>query len=69
MKHIVFASILMLAMFAAKALEPPVSQQKKAAIDELLVVTGAVDMGEMMGQAFVQQLANALQQSNPDVDP
>ena len=36
------------------------SQEKKAAIDELLEVTGAAKIGEMFGNAFIDQMTMVL---------
>jgi hypothetical protein len=43
--------------------------EKKAAIRELLQVTGALQMEEMFGSAFAQQMIELLQQLNPGIDP
>lgn len=43
--------------------------EKKAAIRELLQVTGALEMGELFGSAFSQQMIQVLRQSKPDIDP
>lgn len=43
--------------------------EKKAAIRELLQVTGALEMGELFGNAFSQQMIQVLRQSKPDIDP
>ncbi len=42
---------------------------KKAAIKELMEVTGATQMGEIFGNAFVQQMTQVLKNSKPDIDP
>ncbi len=43
--------------------------EKKAAIKELLQVTGATQMGEMFGNAFAQQITQVWKTAKPDIDP
>ena len=43
--------------------------EKKVAIKELLQVTGAIQMGELFGNAFAQQMTQVLKKSKPDIDP
>ncbi len=43
--------------------------EKKAAIKELLQVTGASQMGEFFGNAFTQQMTQVLKKTEPDIDP
>ncbi len=43
--------------------------EKKEAIKELLQVTGAIQMGELFGNAFAQQMIQVLKKSKPDIDP
>jgi hypothetical protein len=43
--------------------------EKKAAIKELLQVTGALQMAEIFGNVFTKQMTQALKRSKPDVDP
>lgn len=43
--------------------------EKEAAIRELLQVTGALQMGEIFGNAFSQHMIQILRQSKPDIDP
>jgi hypothetical protein len=43
--------------------------EKKAAIKELLQVTGATQMGELMGNAVAQQMGQAWKKAKPDIDP
>lgn len=44
-------------------------EAKKALIDELLTVTGAANMGEMMAGTFVGQMTNVLKSTQPDLNP
>ena len=70
MKNIIFAVSLFLTLpVFSNALAEELDQQKKQAIDELLAVTGASKIGEMFGNAFIDQMTAILKQSNPDVDP
>lgn len=43
--------------------------EKKAAIKELLEISGAMQVGELFGNAFAQQMTQVLQSSHPDIDP
>jgi hypothetical protein len=45
------------------------TREKKDAITELMRITGAAQMGELFGNAFVQQLTNVLKKTNPEIDP
>lgn len=45
------------------------TDEKKGLIDDLLRVTGAANLGEMMAATFVGQMTNALKSSPPDLDP
>ena len=43
--------------------------EKKAAIQELLQVTGATQMGQMLGNALARQMMQVLKKAKPDIDP
>ena len=43
--------------------------EKKAAIKELLQVTGATQMAEIMGNYCAQQLTQVYKKTKPDIDP
>lgn len=45
------------------------NSDKKVAIKELLDVTGALQLGEIFSNAFIQQMTQVLKSSKPDVDP
>lgn len=45
------------------------TDEKKSLIDDLLRVTGASNLGEMMATTFVGQMTDALKQAQPDLDP
>ncbi len=50
-------------------LSEELTPQKKRQIDDLLNMTGAGRLGEMIGSAFIQQMTRMLKQTNPDIDP
>lgn len=58
-----------LSVSAAQTESAPIPETKKQLIDEFLEVTGALKIGQMMSQAFMQQMSNGLRQAKPDVDP
>lgn len=66
-------ALFMVFTFSAQAAQSSgtaaIPDSKVQQIDELLEVTGALKMGEMMSQAFMQQMAAGLRQAKPDVDP
>jgi hypothetical protein len=43
--------------------------EKQMAIKELLQVTGATQLGELMGNAVAQQMGQTWKQTKPDIDP
>lgn len=45
------------------------NSEKKAAIKELMEVTGALKLGEIFSKAFIKQMTQALKRSKPDIDP
>jgi len=61
--------------FAADAVVAPeasaveISDEKKAIIDELLKITGALEIGAMMGDAAANQMLTALQRTNGEIPP
>lgn len=64
-------SLALLATFigAAPVLADDLTEEKRAAIHELLEMTDATHVGHIFGEAYVQHLANTLQQMNPNLDP
>lgn len=46
-----------------------INKEKRALIDELLTVSGADKLGEIMSTAFVQQISTVLRQRRSDIDP
>ena len=43
--------------------------EKKAAIKELIEMTGVMEIAELFTTAMNQQMANMMKRSNPDIDP
>ncbi len=43
--------------------------EKKAALKELMEITGAARMSQMFNNAFVEQMSAALVRARPDIDP
>jgi len=66
LKRVCLACLL---MFSPMTMAEDLTAEKKALIDEMLRVTGAANLGEMMANAFVGQMTNALKSSQPDLDP
>ena len=63
----IFISLLLLITHSVYAEE--LSDEKKALIDELIVITGAVNIGEMMGNAAANQMIAALAQQKGEIPP
>jgi len=45
------------------------TQEKKAAIKELLEITGTIQMVELMTNVMIQKMANMMKRSKPNIDP
>lgn len=45
----------------------PVAPEKRQRIEQLLEITGALNIGKMMSQAVTSQMSNALKQARPDI--
>lgn len=56
-------------LFSSFAMAEELTPAKKESMKELMVLTGASQMGQMFGNAFVQQLTTILKSTNPDIDP
>ena len=69
MRILVFAITLCYFLAPSLAYCDELNVEKKAAIKELLQVTGATQMGEFFGNAFTQQMTQVLKKSEPDIDP
>lgn len=61
--------ILALLTLPATAQDSAIDPDKQAAIEELMRVTGALQVGEQFGQAMTQQMTTVLQQTCPDIHP
>ena len=66
-----FKVILLLAALCVSPLvnAEALTAEKKAALKELMNVTGASRMSELFGNAFVQQMTEVLRRARPDIDP
>ena len=60
-------SILLISSISSFAEE--LTEEKKQVIDEMLEITGALKVGEMMGTATANQMITALSQQQKEVDP
>ena len=69
MRFIVTAVALAYLLGPALGYCDELNSEKKAAIKELLEVTGAYQLGEILSNAFIQQMTQALKKAKPDVDP
>lgn len=62
-------ALLMFFLIAPPLHADELTEEKKAAIYELLSMTDATDVGRIFGEAYVQHIAFTLKQFNPDLDP
>ena len=62
---IVFVAIV----FSTISVAEELTQEKKMVIDEMLEITGAMKIGEMMGTSAANQMISLLSQQDKDVDP
>ncbi|MEJ2095543.1 MAG: DUF2059 domain-containing protein [Deltaproteobacteria bacterium] len=69
MRSLVLVLSLSCFMVANASFSEELTPEKKAAIRQLLQVTGALQMEEMFGSAFAQQMIELLQQLKPGIDP
>ena len=65
----IFAFCLCLAAAGGHAAPDQLSAEKRADIEKLLKVTGALTVGKQMSEAFIGQFTGALQVSRPDLPP
>ena len=56
-------------LLATPAFGEELTQEKRSAIKELMDITGAAAMGDMLSEAFVQQMTSALQNTKPKISP
>ena len=66
---IVLAVLLCFVMTAASAGSDEISAEKKADIETLLKLTGALRLGKQMSSMFVTKMTQALKENRPDVPP
>jgi len=59
-------SICLAAMSIANASAQEVSSEKRAEIERLLEITGALAVGQQMSSFFVARLAQAIRKDNPN---
>ena len=70
MKKIVrLLCVLLLAFAAPSYAEEALTPEKQADIQQLLQVTGAMDIGQLFSKAVVQQMTEAIKKARPDVPP
>lgn len=61
--------VVTLCLFSLSAYANELTAEKKHIIDELLDVTGAAQMGEMMGAAVANSIISSISQQSGNVDP
>ena len=61
-------SILSLLLFSPLCSAEVFTKEKKQAIDELVAITGALEVSEMLGKAVANQVIAAMMQQNQSVD-
>lgn len=69
MRVIIVALSLLGVVLSSPLSAEELTSEKKEAIQELLQVTGASEMGVMLGNAFSSQMVDAVKNSKPDIDP
>ncbi len=65
--HFFLLAVFALACGAQEA--EPLSQEKKALIDELLTMTGANNFSTTMRDFYIERMASVLRKMNPEIDP
>lgn len=61
------AMIVLLAMFSVSSFGDELSHEKRADIEKLLEMTGALAIGKQMGVAVAGQIAQVLRKARPDI--
>lgn len=61
-------SLVSLLLMSQLSVAEELTDEKKQVIDEMLEITGALKIGEMMGNAASNQMINALQAQNKNID-
>lgn len=61
-------SIIALLTFTQLSFSQEITAEKKHVIDEMLEITGALEVGEMMGTAVANQMITAMSQQQGNID-
>ncbi len=61
--------VLLLSIVSHLSFAEELTKDKKRVIDEMLQITGALEVGEMMGTAVANQMIDAMSQGQKDLDP
>ena len=69
MRKLILAFTLCYSLLPSLSYSDELTLEKKAAIKELLQVTGATQMGELFGNLLIQQMTQVLKKTKPDIDP
>lgn len=59
--------IILLSLLVVPAFAEELTDDKRADIEKLLVMTGAFDIGKQMSEATVEQMTKSLRQNRPDI--
>lgn len=51
------------------AIAQELSDEKRVLIDELLVLTGAADLGQLFSEIYISEMSNIISRAQPDTDP
>jgi len=62
-------SVIVLITFTQFSFSGEITEEKKRVIDEMLEITGALEVGEMMGTAVANQMITAMSQQQEKLDP
>jgi len=69
MNKFLTSAMLLVLSLQSFAQDSEVSEELESAISQLLVESGALAMGEQMAELFVNQMAQTLRQTRPDLPP
>ena len=67
MIKLILAFTLCYSLLPSLSYSDELTLEKKAAIKELLQVTGATQMGELFGNLLIQQMTQVLKKTKPDI--
>ncbi|NNE38107.1 MAG: DUF2059 domain-containing protein [Gammaproteobacteria bacterium] len=65
--HILLLSLIF--SLPSPILAQDLTDEKKGLIDELLLLTGAADLGQIFSRIYIAEMTNFLRQAQPDADP